>query len=210
MTKEKIIDNIARLNSETWKDREEVRTEIGKLLSELKQTLEQQPIEDCVSRQAVKTAIYSHCYVTEDGLYFEGNVEHIINELPPVTPTFPKGATNGDMIKAMFPKCCSNMGNFDNGIVVDFMGDLHSFDMEWWNAPYKQGNEKWIPENIPYDNIQEHKVVTQRELICNLNAMNDELQAKLDKIEQIINNYDGSIPSMIKQFSEIQKILEQE
>ena len=33
---------------------------------------------------------------------------------------------------------------------------------------------------------------------------------KLDKIEQIINNYDGSTPSMIKQFSEIQKVLEQE
>lgn len=32
---------------------------------------------------------------------------------------------------------------------------------------------------------------------------------KLDKIEQIVNNYDGSIPSMIKQFSEIQKVLEQ-
>lgn len=31
---------------------------------------------------------------------------------------------------------------------------------------------------------------------------------KLSKIEQIFNNYDGSMPSMIKQFSEIQKILE--
>lgn len=43
MTKEEIIDNIARLNSETWRDREEVRTEIGKLLAELKKELEQQP-----------------------------------------------------------------------------------------------------------------------------------------------------------------------
>lgn len=43
MTKaEEIIDNIARLNSQTWRDREEVRTEIGKLLSELKKILEQQ------------------------------------------------------------------------------------------------------------------------------------------------------------------------
>jgi hypothetical protein len=54
------------------------------------------------------------------------------------------------------------------------------------------------------------KIATQREVICNLTAMNDELQAKLDKIEQIVNNYDGSTPSMIKQFSEIQKVLEQE
>lgn len=46
MTKEEIIDNIARLNSQTWKDREEVRTKIGRLLSELKKALEQQP-SDC-------------------------------------------------------------------------------------------------------------------------------------------------------------------
>jgi hypothetical protein len=33
---------------------------------------------------------------------------------------------------------------------------------------------------------------------------------RLDKIRQIVNNYDGSTPSMIKQFSEIQKVLEKE
>jgi chromosome condensin MukBEF complex kleisin-like MukF subunit len=52
-------------------------------------------------------------------------------------------------------------------------------------------------------------IETQRELICNLNAMNDKLQAKLDKIKQIVSNYDGTTQSMIKQFSEIQKVLEE-
>lgn len=33
---------------------------------------------------------------------------------------------------------------------------------------------------------------------------------RLDQIEQIVNNYDGSIPSMVKQFGEIQKVLEKE
>ena len=33
---------------------------------------------------------------------------------------------------------------------------------------------------------------------------------KLEQIERIVNNYDGSQASMIKQFSEIQKVLEQE
>lgn len=33
---------------------------------------------------------------------------------------------------------------------------------------------------------------------------------KLDMIERIIADYDGSTPSMIKQFGEIQKVLEQE
>ncbi len=54
----------------------------------------------------------------------------------------PEGATNGDMIKAMFPECCSNMGNLDNRIVVDFMGDLHTFNKDWWNAPYKKEVEE--------------------------------------------------------------------
>ena len=49
MTKKEIIDNIARLNSQTWRDREEVRTEIGKLLSELKKSLEQEPCEDIMT-----------------------------------------------------------------------------------------------------------------------------------------------------------------
>lgn len=33
---------------------------------------------------------------------------------------------------------------------------------------------------------------------------------KLSKIKQIVKDYDGTTPSMIKQFSEIQKILEKE
>lgn len=33
---------------------------------------------------------------------------------------------------------------------------------------------------------------------------------KLDKIKQILADYDGSMPSMIKQFSEIQKLLDKE
>lgn len=33
---------------------------------------------------------------------------------------------------------------------------------------------------------------------------------RLDKVRQIVNDYDGSIPSMIKQFSEIQKVLGKE
>ena len=32
-------------------------------------------------------------------------------------------------------------------------------------------------------------IATQREVICNLTAMNDELQAKLDKIRQIVSDY---------------------
>lgn len=33
---------------------------------------------------------------------------------------------------------------------------------------------------------------------------------KLDRIKKIVNKYDGSMPSMIKQFSEIQKVLDKD
>jgi hypothetical protein len=87
MTKEKIIDNIARLNSETWRDREEVRTEIGKLLSELKNALEQPTSDDCVSRQAVIDLI-DPCYANCGTLGGLANcIEEMVKDLPPVTPT---------------------------------------------------------------------------------------------------------------------------
>ena len=53
-------------------------------------------------------------------------------------------------------------------------------------------------------------IATQREVICNLNAMNDELQAKLDKIKQIVNSYDGTMTTMIYLYSKIQEALEKD
>jgi chromosome condensin MukBEF complex kleisin-like MukF subunit len=46
-------------------------------------------------------------------------------------------------------------------------------------------------ERLTVDIIAElqETIATQREVICNLNAMNDELQAKLDRIEQIVSDY---------------------
>ncbi len=45
----------------------------------------------------------------------------------------PKGATNGDMIKAMFP----NVSN-SNMDLVDVLKNAKS----WWNAPYKAESEE--------------------------------------------------------------------
>ena len=52
----------------------------------------------------------------------------------------PKGATNGDMIKAMFPS-----GKYGtNGVFVHVFIDNQtmSFDLSWWNAQYKRGLEQ--------------------------------------------------------------------
>ena len=54
----------------------------------------------------------------------------------------PKGATNGDMIKAMFPNT-----EFKNDHDFTIWGYINNGDcvarygIDWWNAPYKRGNE---------------------------------------------------------------------
>lgn len=42
------------------------------------------------------------------------------------------------------------------------------------------------------------------------NKDKDKVKVKLEKIEQLVKDYDGTVPSMIKQFSEIQEVLEDE
>lgn len=56
-----------------------------------------------------------------------------------------KVLTNGDMIKAMFPKAwISNYIDFDNKCTL-YIDDKMEVDMEvdidWWNAPYKAESE---------------------------------------------------------------------
>jgi len=66
-----------------------------------------------------------------DGIIDE--VEDIMSDLPTtdVIP-IPDGATNGDMIKAMFP-------NELPTIITSTLwwGDNMGFNKDWWNAPYK-------------------------------------------------------------------------
>ena len=45
----------------------------------------------------------------------------------------PKGATNGDMIKAMFPD--ELLTSITSTL---WWGDNMSFNKDWWNAPYKE------------------------------------------------------------------------
>ncbi|MBP5597202.1 MAG: hypothetical protein J6Y02_17600 [Pseudobutyrivibrio sp.] len=55
----------------------------------------------------------------------------------------PEGATNGDVIKAMFPKVTiivnENLG--EKGTVFVIFKNHETvilFDLDWWNAPYKK------------------------------------------------------------------------
>lgn len=63
--------------------------------------------------------------------------------------TIPDNPTNGDMIKTLFPN--SEKHNGENGIYLfilkSYEGNLKSgftlwFPEDWWNAPYKRGEEE--------------------------------------------------------------------
>ena len=59
----------------------------------------------------------------------------------------PENATNGDMIKAMFPHKGIHFGFNDEYGKVWILSSYSSkkvctFDLDWWNAPYK-GVEEW-------------------------------------------------------------------
>ena len=50
----------------------------------------------------------------------------------------PEGATNGDMIMAMFN--CMVIGISNGKVYVEHI--YFPFDEEWWNTPYKRGVEE--------------------------------------------------------------------
>lgn len=49
----------------------------------------------------------------------------------------PEGATNGDMIKAMFPN--SHVNEMSHTVWVGY--DDMSFHRDWWNSPYRKEQE---------------------------------------------------------------------
>ena len=53
----------------------------------------------------------------------------------------PKNATNGDMIKSMFPNGTESIGR--KKIYYSFYpnGDME-FNITWWNAPFKKDGEE--------------------------------------------------------------------
>ena len=55
--------------------------------------------------------------------------------------TVPDGATNGQMIRTMFPDAKIVRG-YKEYILVTFLGNISmSFNMDWWNSPYRKEQE---------------------------------------------------------------------
>lgn len=96
---------------------------MGRLINEtlLQETLAKIPMEERTFRKAVETA--------EELL--------TVDAIP-----IPKDATNGDMIKAMFPnsEVCEPIVEDDiiHVIFADKTDSAIGFDYSWWNAPYKE------------------------------------------------------------------------
>lgn len=53
----------------------------------------------------------------------------------------PDNATNGDMIKALFPNASRTAEN-DNYVYIENLDSYipHEFFSNWWNSPYKRGD----------------------------------------------------------------------
>ena len=82
------------------------------------------------------------------GLLSEKDLNRII--------VIPDNATNGDMIKALFPEAIIEEREY--GVVLIALGRLPLWRtyIDWWNAPYKENKEKYhcqqCRHEIPFKN----------------------------------------------------------
>lgn len=51
-------------------------------------------------------------------------------------------ATNGDVIKAMFPSGKIWKSDSYMCLLIYGQGDAQMFDVDWWNAPYQKGGKE--------------------------------------------------------------------
>ena len=72
-------------------------------------------------------------------LVYEKDILRLIKAVKKGTP-LPDNATNGDVIKALFPN-----EKFEKGITIihntSSSDRFMSFDYEWWNTPYTKENK---------------------------------------------------------------------
>ena len=83
-----------------------------------------------------ETVFYKRIYDESESLHNQEVEEKEVNAIE-----IPKGATNGDMIKAMFPNIeIEGIGGEIKCIAAQ--NGTSYFALDWWNAPYKKGREE--------------------------------------------------------------------
>jgi len=146
----------------------EEHRQLAEWLRELKKLKEQEPYGDTISRQA---AIEMATTIKTDD--FSGNeiLEVVdvddIKALPPVTSQLhnaviiPDDATNGDMIKAIFPYAVKRDYIESDMVMKDFVTiDFGQYEMrvscDWWYAPYRAEKGHSMTKEEAIKNIKEH------------------------------------------------------
>ena len=90
---------------------------------------------DLISRQAVLDEIEKWDW---QDLYLPIHFKQILDDIPSVENKGFEGKTNGGVIISLYPDLKYTI---QNGRVVTTIGVASSFDLEWWNAPYKAESE---------------------------------------------------------------------
>lgn len=147
---------------QTWENECQSKHPIKEALHAARKALEQKPCEDAVSVASVFEIMGNIMSIPYD---FDRSItEKDVSEsmdkirvLPrvtpqesrwiPVTERLPDNATNGDMIKAMFPYACFEEYEDECRHIVIMWADGEAsivrsdFEWDWWNALYKGGND---------------------------------------------------------------------
>ena len=82
--------------------------------------------------------LYSH--IKNDNTYFLEDGEELYSIVKNATP-IPDNATNGDMIKTVFPHYDIEIDEHKGYIRIFYEDFYTTYPLHWWNAPYKKGEE---------------------------------------------------------------------
>ena len=152
MTKEKIIRGLQEIDSICGQSMDESSSWIGEVIHEAVRLLEQEPCEDCISRQAVRDTIFTECSGTKLDIDFAKVLllQRAIKALPPVTPQ-PKIAY---WIKYGIPRCgeqhykCTSCGYYIN---FGQWGELYTKEFKYCpNCGAKMQAESDIKQGLNY------------------------------------------------------------
>lgn len=86
---------------------------------------------DLISREDVITIATSSCLDLDS----YDDTDEFCNEVKELPSAF-EGMTNGGVIISLYPDLKYTI---QNGRVITTIGVASSFDLEWWNSPYKKG-----------------------------------------------------------------------
>lgn len=85
-------------------------------------------------------ALFEHCCECEyaNQVCYSIDEEQVFSVPLADVIEIPKGATNGDIIKALFKTEILFVSEKFNVITVRYDNHSKNYDLDWWNAPYRK------------------------------------------------------------------------